>query len=462
MVQYSMSAYNRNSTARHAAEILISGSTEQIKGVKSTIQPFSSVRRMFCLFVTFDMLFMGILWILYLNTSGIGDLKKAFDCQVNHFTIKTSMFDVVLLTAGRVICLLLAYALIRSNHWFTVAFTTSVTCIFLVMKIVYYFGSSKSLKHECTPDSDAQVMEYIIFLSCFVSAWIEVWILDLKVLPKERKWKEGNSRILHSATQNERTALLHPELNQDSIPDQPFYSPIDSPRGSDDESGGYGSYRSRIDDFQSLPNSQRGSSINLASSAEDQAYLQKAKEAHIQIQSILSETEGWKTERKKNNIQVTSRYFKGITGKVYKLEATINASVQEIFNVLWNGIDDTVKWNTTVIECRLLHSITSSADIVYSVAAEGAGGVISSSGENGPGGWVAEPIDENPDISRFIWILNTDLKFMVWTPQTVLDTALSVVVMNIFFGLRGHIEKQKKRISNTTFSTENHNLPIEL
>ncbi|XP_071942953.1 stAR-related lipid transfer protein 3-like isoform X3 [Antedon mediterranea] len=457
MVQYSMSAYNRNSTARHAAEILISGSTEQIKGVKSTIQPFSSVRRMFCLFVTFDMLFMGILWILYLNTSGIGDLKKAFDCQVNHFTIKTSMFDVVLLTAGRVICLLLAYALIRSNHWFTVAFTTSVTCIFLVMKIVYYFGSSKSLKHECTPDSDAQVMEYIIFLSCFVSAWIEVWILDLKVLPKERKWKEG----------------------------------------SDDESGGYGSYRSRIDDFQSLPNSQRGSSINLASSAEDQAYLQKAKEAHIQIQSILSETEGWKTERKKNNIQVTSRYFKGITGKVYKLEATINASVQEIFNVLWNGIDDTVKWNTTVIECRLLHSITSSADIVYSVAAEGAGGVISSRdfvsvrsyeidgnvyccasksvdysqlkpvkkyvrGENGPGGWVAEPIDENPDISRFIWILNTDLKFMVWTPQTVLDTALSVVVMNIFFGLRGHIEKQKKRISNTTFSTENHNLPIEL
>ncbi|XP_033110701.1 stAR-related lipid transfer protein 3-like [Anneissia japonica] len=505
------SSSNRDSSARAAAHILISGShsgesssytasgRNQPESANEAEMRFSSVRRMFCLFVTFDLLFIGTIWILYVNTSGIsGGLKEAFCCQVNDFSIHTSMFDIVLLAAGRVMLLLLAYALFQSKHWFTVAFTTSMSCIFLICKIVLFdFGDDKK---ECKTNSDAKIMEFFIFICCFVLTWIEVWILDLKVLPRERKREEAHNRSLSIATQNERTPLLNPAPQEDSsVPDQTFYSPIASTTGSDDECVEYSpasSYRSKVDEFQSLPNSQRGSSINLAASAEDQAYLEKAKEAQMQMQMIALETEGWKMERKRENIIVESRYFEGITGKVYKLEGIIEASVQEIFKVMWEGIDDTLKWNTTVIECRLLHSISSTADIVYSVAAEGAGGVVASRdfvsvrtyqiegsvyrcasksveypemepvkkyvrGENGPGGWIAEPLDGNPNISKFTWILNSDLKFMVWTPQTVLDTALSVVVMNIFFGLREHIKSLKQSSipnghanSNTSYDEE--------
>lgn len=54
----------------------------------------SPVRRLFCLLVTFDFLFVGILWSMTILMTG-RDLKRAMEQQIFEYTIHDSMFDCV-------------------------------------------------------------------------------------------------------------------------------------------------------------------------------------------------------------------------------------------------------------------------------------------------------------------------------------------------------------------------------
>eukprot|EP00091_Calanus_sinicus_P004103 TRINITY_DN14307_c0_g1_i1.p1 TRINITY_DN14307_c0_g1~~TRINITY_DN14307_c0_g1_i1.p1 ORF type:complete len:101 (-),score=31.29 TRINITY_DN14307_c0_g1_i1:92-394(-) len=44
-------------------------------------------------------------------------------------------------------------------------------------------------------------------------------------------------------------------------------------------------------------------------------------------------------------------------------------------------------------------------------------------GENGPGCWAMRPVDGDPNMCLFQWLLDTDLKG--WIPQSIIDKALS-------------------------------------
>ncbi|XP_074140587.1 STARD3 N-terminal-like protein isoform X2 [Sminthopsis crassicaudata] len=211
----------------------------------------SDVRRTFCLFVTFDLLFVTLLWIIELN----------------------------LLAVFRFKVLILAYAVCRLRHWWAVAMrelrlkgtcpwprdswasevgfelgpsgihaghlvpsasrqppcsslvltrtlppsqeeglTTAVTSAFLLVKVILSRLFSQG------------AFGYVLPIISFILAWIETWFLDFKVLPQEA---EEDSRLLLVQDASERAALIQAP---GGLSDGQFYSPPESEAGSDEES----------------------------------------------------------------------------------------------------------------------------------------------------------------------------------------------------------------------------------
>ncbi|XP_062813703.1 STARD3 N-terminal-like protein isoform X2 [Anolis carolinensis] len=157
----------------------------------------SDVRRTFCLFVTFDLLFVTLLWIIELNVNG--GIENTLKKEVLHYDYHSSYFDIFLLAVFRFKILILAYALCRLRHWWAIALLSQGP-----------FG-------------------YVLPIISFILAWIETWFLDFKVLPQEA---EEENRLLLVQDASERAALLQPGL----LSDGQFYSPPESEAGSDEES----------------------------------------------------------------------------------------------------------------------------------------------------------------------------------------------------------------------------------
>lgn len=96
---------------------------------------FSDVRRTFCLFVTFDLLFITLLWIIELNIRK--SIWTSLENEVVHYNFKSSFFDIFLLAVFRFLCLQLGYAVFRLRHWWVIAITTLVTSAFLIAKVIW-------------------------------------------------------------------------------------------------------------------------------------------------------------------------------------------------------------------------------------------------------------------------------------------------------------------------------------
>lgn len=116
----------------------------------------SNVRRFFCIFVTFDLFFVSLLWLIcvlvslkmLVNRNYLSDLTKYFCSQITgadffdvlkdqilHFDVHKSTFDIVMSAICRFVVLLLFYALISLNHW----------CIIAVSLVWMYGGEDELL-----------------------------------------------------------------------------------------------------------------------------------------------------------------------------------------------------------------------------------------------------------------------------------------------------------------------------
>ncbi|KAM9258029.1 STARD3 N-terminal-like protein isoform 4-T4 [Cariama cristata] len=149
----------------------------------------SDVRRTFCLFVTFDLLFITLLWIIELNVKG--GIETTLQKEVLQYDYSSSYFDIF--------------------------FTTAVTSAFLLAKVIISQLFSQG------------AFGYVLPIISFILAWIETWFLDFKVLPQEA---EEENRFLIAQDASERAALLHPGV----LSDGQFYSPPESVAGSDEDS----------------------------------------------------------------------------------------------------------------------------------------------------------------------------------------------------------------------------------
>ncbi|XP_068434055.1 stAR-related lipid transfer protein 3 [Clinocottus analis] len=390
----------------------------------------SDVRRTFCLFVTFDLLFISLLWIIELNiSSSIWDSLKN---EVVHYDYKSSFFDIFLLAVFRFLCLQVGYAAFRLKHWWVIAVTTLVTSVFLVVKVVISTLLSQN------------AFGYVIPITSFVVAWLETWFLDFKVLTQE-----ADDERAYLAVVNARAPSVYPR----AVSDGQFYSPPESIAGSE----------------ENLDEEGLG---HKAVTAQEKEYVNQGQEAMSVVEQILAQEDNWKFE--KNNDMGDSVYSMEIPfhGKTFILKAFMQCPAELVYEEVIMEPEKMVQWNRTVAGCQILQRVDDNTLVSYDVSSGAAGGAVSARdfvnvrrvehkqdrylsagmatgheakppigryvrGENGPGGFVVLKSSSNPSACTFIWVLNTDLKGRL--PRYLIHQSLAATMFEFMSHLRQHI-----------------------
>ncbi|XP_006832618.1 PREDICTED: stAR-related lipid transfer protein 3 isoform X2 [Chrysochloris asiatica] len=374
----------------------------------------SDVRRTFCLFVTFDLLFISLLWIIELNTNT--GIRKNLEQEIIHYNFKSSFFDIFVLAFFRFSGLLLGYAVLRLRHWWVIALLSKGA-----------FG-------------------YLLSIVSFVLAWLETWFLDFKVLPQEaeeeRWYLAAQSAVAHG-----------PLLFSGALSQGQFYSPPESFAGSDNES----------DEEATAKNSF---------SAQEREYIRQGKEAMAVVDQILAQEENWKFEKINEYGDTVYTIEVPFHGKTFILKAFLPCPAELVYQEVILQPERMVLWNKTVTACQILQRVDDNTLISYDVSAGAAGGVVSPRdfvnarrierrrdrylssgiatihcakppthkyvrGENGPGGFIVLKSASNPRVCTFIWILNTDLKGRL--PRYLIHQSLAATMFEFAFHLRQRI-----------------------
>lgn len=299
----------------------------------------SVVRRFFCLFVTFDVVFISLLWIICVMITG-DNIRHALETQVLHYTIDKSLFDVVVIALVRFIFLILFYGLCHLNHWVVIAFSTTGSCTFLIYKVFAYNWTE-------TPQP---VFEVLLVVVSFVLAWGEAWFLDCRVIPQERYARNYYVALTNPAAEV-RTPLLAPFLNSalstgrtESVGN--FYSPYDSIHNSEDEED------EQDDEFKRMG-------------------IECVRKAYI-----LLESTDWKLEKITSKGDTIQSCTKDKVGKIYKLTGKIHYPAKKLLQELYYKIEEVPKWNPTLLESKIIRKIDSHTDISYQATIGGGGGVV--------------------------------------------------------------------------------------
>lgn len=443
-------------------------------------RPFSRTRRLFCLLTVFDFLMMVLLWFFYAQFLGLNE-EYGFKCQVNYYTFKTSMFDVVVMSLWRMVLLLVVYGLIRSTKWYAVAFTTLATCAMVICKAVLYDFNGSSEHPQCSSSgTEAKFADFFILLASFIVVWFELWVLDFQVIKREQRFLAASNQ----GDSDETSPLLRnpPEIQQE-IPSsrrkgqRQFYSPFDSPADSEQEDDDYDHLSGKesssshgavsASHFASLPNSQKGSTINLAASLQEQAFVQKSEDALSDFEQLVSGEYNWTVVKCINSATISiCQCDLALKGIIFRLEATFPVTVGRLFTEMWHNFADSASWNPTVERVEIIQHIGNDLQIVYTVSnsilvssrdfvsirqhsIEGESHIVSDisiehpgkppmkeyvRGENGLGGWVIEPDRENPNSCKLLWIVNTDIKLKL-CPQNLFRQVMTNSLGDIYQGL---------------------------
>uniref|UniRef100_A0A673FU91 StAR-related lipid transfer protein 3 n=1 Tax=Sinocyclocheilus rhinocerous TaxID=307959 RepID=A0A673FU91_9TELE len=384
---------------------------------------FSDVRRTFCLFVTFDLLFITLLWIIELNISK--SIWTSLENEVVNYNFKSSFFDIFLLAVFRFLCLQLGYAAFRLRHWWVIA--VRKTSLF-----------------------SQNAFGYVLPITSFVVAWLETWFLDFKVLTQEAEDERVYLAAVNAAC--EPAPLICPR----PVSDGQFYSPPESLAGSDEDlDEGLG--RKELTE-------------------QDKQFIRQGREAMAVVEQILTQEENWKFE--KTNELGDAVYTLEIPchGKTFILKALLQCSAELVYQEVILQPEKMVQWNRTVSVCQILQRVDDNTMVSYDVSAGAAGGVVSPScfdwdfvnvrrverrrdryisagmatnhsskpphsryvrGENGPGGFVVLKSSSNPSVCTFIWVLNTDLKGRL--PRYLIHQSLAATMFEFMSHLRQRI-----------------------
>ncbi|XP_031990131.1 stAR-related lipid transfer protein 3 isoform X2 [Corvus moneduloides] len=388
----------------------------------------SDVRRTFCLFVTFDLLFISLLWIIELNTKE--GIKENLKGEIINYKFNTSFFDIFLLALFRFVVLLLGYAVVRLRHWWVIAVTTLVSSAFLIVKVILSELLTKG------------AFGYLLPIVSFVIAWLETWFLDFKVLTQEAE----EERWFLAAQAAASRPLLYPR----ALSEGQFYSPPESFAGSDNESDEEGVGRKAL-------------------TTQEKEYVQQGKEAMEVVDQILAQEENWKFEKNNDFGDVVYTFEIPFHGKTFILKAFLQCSPEMVYQEVILQPEKMILWNRTVAACQILQRVEDNTIVSYDVAAGAAGGVVSPRdfvnvrrierrrdryvssgmstthslkpplskyvrGENGPGGFIVLKCPSNAKVCTFIWILNTDLKGRL--PRYLIHQSLAATMFEFAFHLR--------------------------
>ncbi|KAL2092240.1 hypothetical protein ACEWY4_012038 [Coilia grayii] len=201
----------------------------------------------------------------------------------------------------------------------------------------------------------------------------------------------------------------------------------------------------------------------------DLAYVKQGQEALQKSINILSEQDGWQTEiETASGDKVLSKVLPDI-GKVFKLEVVLDRHPDELYSELVDNMEQMGEWNPNVKQVKILQKIGQETMVTHEVSAETPGNVVGPRdfvsvrcakrrgstcflagmstqhasmpeqkgvvrAENGPTCIVMRPCGEDPDKTKFTWLLSIDLKG--WIPKSIINRVLSQTQLDFANHLR--------------------------
>ncbi|XP_069034595.1 steroidogenic acute regulatory protein, mitochondrial isoform X2 [Embiotoca jacksoni] len=210
-----------------------------------------------------------------------------------------------------------------------------------------------------------------------------------------------------------------------------------------------------------------------AYSEEDMSYVRQGEDALQKAISILGEQDGWTIETvAANGDKVLSKVLPDI-GKVFKLEVMLEQHPDNLYEELVGNMEQMGEWNPNVKQVKILQKIGQDTMITHEVSAEMPGNVVGPRdfvsvrcakrrgstcflagmstqhpnmpeqrgvvrAENGPTCIVMKPCAEDPNKTKFTWLLSIDLKG--WIPKTIINKVLSQTQVDFANHLRQRME----------------------
>uniref|UniRef100_H3B0K2 START domain-containing protein 1 n=1 Tax=Latimeria chalumnae TaxID=7897 RepID=H3B0K2_LATCH len=193
-------------------------------------------------------------------------------------------------------------------------------------------------------------------------------------------------------------------------------------------------------------------------STTELSYVKQGEEALQTALKILEQEDGWQTEIKnENGDQVMSKVLPG-TGKVFRMEAILEATTEQLYSELFEKLEQMEEWNPSVNQLKVLKRIGKETLVTHEIATATAGNLIGQRdfvsvryswrqgpsiylagaatqtesmppqkgfvrAEAGPTCIVLKPLENNQSKTHFTWLLSMDLKG--WLPKSIINQALS-------------------------------------
>ncbi|XP_007564655.1 PREDICTED: steroidogenic acute regulatory protein, mitochondrial [Poecilia mexicana] len=205
---------------------------------------------------------------------------------------------------------------------------------------------------------------------------------------------------------------------------------------------------------------------------EEMSYVKQGEDALQKAISILSEQDGWTVETvAANGDKVLSKVLPDI-GKVFKLEVVMEQHPDNLYEELVEKMEQMGDWNPNVKQVKILQKIGQDTMVTHEVSAETPGNVVGPRdfvsvrcakrrgstcflagmstqhpkmpeqkgvirAENGPTCIVMKPCAEDPNKTKFTWLLSLDLKG--WIPKTIINKVLSQTQVDFASHLRNRM-----------------------
>ncbi|KAL3076311.1 hypothetical protein niasHS_013582 [Heterodera schachtii] len=303
----------------------------------------SKERRKFLIVNVFDFVLCALLWLLSAVTKPYQhSWFDAFLEEVDVFRprfLYNSLFDLAIAAFLRMAILLIAYALLKCDHWLPVALTTAITTIFVAIKIFFFFDKDKS-----------QMQQNLVIIASLCVAWFELWLMPFRVLQREQQREvEIEANGVNGTDEAGRIAaqsLIRQIINNE---EELFQTAMEADSSDENED--------RCKNVSRIGRISR----------------RKCKEAIARAQNVadhLSSTvHAWKVLQKGGALEVR---FHDETNSYY-VKTNFEHNAQAIWNAIWK---ESHKWNTQLLESRIIAVIDSTTDIIISVTKAAGGGYI--------------------------------------------------------------------------------------
>ncbi|XP_007902805.1 steroidogenic acute regulatory protein, mitochondrial [Callorhinchus milii] len=234
----------------------------------------------------------------------------------------------------------------------------------------------------------------------------------------------------------------------------------------------WGGLTQRNDSLAAIRVENQRPEINPALNTEELSYIKQGKETLQEALSILKQKDGWIAEIKEvNGDNVMSKVVPG-SGKVFKLELVLDASMEQVYKELYEKLEEMNTWNPSIKQVKILQKIGKETIVTHEIMGETAGNIIGTRdfvsvrhcwregsfcylvgtateskfmppqkgcvrAEIRPSCIVLHPAETNNNKTQFTWLLSMDLKG--WLPKSLINQALSQAQVDFAHHLRDQL-----------------------